>query len=250
MERFHSYYIDPIKEIGRGGCGKVEQVRSYNNSKTFFTLYARKMLLELDNDELTKRFKREVKAQASCNHPNIVPIILHNLATSNPWFIMPLAESNLFNDMSEDILSFKDKLNIARDIINALSYLHDKDILHRDIKPINILRYKERVYKLADFGLVKYLNPSEKTEKLTEINQAMGTKDYMAPETFLGKYSKQSDIFSIGVLLDELFTQIDNETLKSLITKATAGLPSKRYKSIEELDNDFQKFFIEVEQDV
>jgi len=97
---------------------------------------------------------------------------------------------------------------------------------------------------------VKYLNPSEKTEKLTEINQAMGTKDYMAPETFLGKYSKQSDIFSIGVLLDELFTQIDNETLKSLITKATAGLPSKRYKSIEELDNDFQKFFIEVEQDV
>ena len=208
------------------------------------------MLLELENDELIKRFKREVKAQASCNHPNIVPIILHNLAISNPWFIMPLAESNLSHDMSENIPTFEDKLKIARDIINALNYLHNKDILHRDIKPINILRYEGGVYKLADFGLVKYLNPSEKTEKLTEINQAMGTEYYMAPETFSGQYSKQSDIFSIGVLLDKLFTQTDDEILKLLITKATARSPSQRYKTIEELDNDFQKFSIEVKKDV
>ena len=164
----------------------------------------KKTILSDASDEDILRFKREVKHQAACSHDNIVPIILHDLKTQNPWFVMPLAENNLYKDIQENCLNDMQKIEIYTMIIDAIIYIHNKDLLHRDIKPQNILKYGN-FYKLADFGLVKSLHSSDDSVNLTMIGTVMGSEDYMAPEIRVGgDCSKQSDIYAMGILLRDL----------------------------------------------
>lgn len=251
MESFHSYFIESIEEIGNGTFGKVDRINIWNQSKTYSTPFARKILIDTEDEETVKRFIKEVKTLVSCNHPNIVRIVLHNLGNNPPWFIMPLACSNLSDEIDNNNLTIIDKIKIANSIISAINYLHnhEKKIIHRDIKPNNILKYQDGTYKLADFGIVKHLNPSEMSEKLTGIRQPMGTPTYMAPEARYGQFSERSDIYSIGVVLAELFGTNSNHLTK-VINMATAWQVTSRYNSIELLNQDFQIFANEVMKDV
>jgi hypothetical protein len=230
------YIIESVECIGNGGFGLVEKVKVFNLSKTNFTIYAKKTILSDASNEDILRFKREVKHQAACSHDNIVPIILHDLKTQNPWFVMPLAENNLYKDIQENCLNDMQKIEIYTMIIDAIIYIHNKDLLHRDIKPQNILKYGN-LYKLADFGLVKSLHPSDDSVNLTMIGTVMGSEDYMAPEIRVGgDYSKQSDIYAMGILLRDLSL---DERFGFIIDKATSYRKSSRYKSITELKDDF-----------
>lgn len=251
MESFHSYFIESIEEIGNGTFGKVDKINVWDHSKKHCTPFARKILIDIEDEETVKRFIKEVKTLVSCNHPNIVRIVLHNLENNPPWFIMPLACSNLSDEINNNTLTIIDKIKIANSIISAIEYLHnhEKKIVHRDIKPNNILKYQDGIYKLADFGIVKHLNPSETSEKLTGIRQPMGTPTYMAPEAGYGQFSERSDIYSIGVVLAELF-DTNNNHLTKVIDTATAWKVTSRYKSIGLLNQDFQIFANEVMKDV
>ena len=251
MESFHRYFIEPIKEIGKGTFGRVENINVWDYSLTQPTLFARKTLINTEDEETVKRFVKEAKTLISCNHTNIVRIILCDLYNKTPWFVMPLADNNLSYEIENNLLTIEDKIKVANSIISAIKYLHnhEKKIIHRDIKPNNILKYQDGTYKLADFGLTKHLNPSDNSEKLTQIGQWMGTPKYMAPESYHGDFTEKSDIYSIGIIFDELFN-INNSHLSNIINTATAQRVNSRYNSIESLNQDFQIFANEVMKDV
>lgn len=229
MEEFGNYFIEPVKEIGSGTFGYVEEVNVYNKSRTHKTIFARKYFRpsykpsESELNELQERFKREVAYQAKCLHNNIVPIYMCNLNSATPWFVMEIAESNLDeilckNDCveGERKLSERYKLDVLHMVLNGVAYLHQKGFLHRDIKPLNILKYPGGTYKISDFGLVKNLN--SQSNPITKIGQQMGTNKYMAPEIENSIYSPQSDIYALGILMEELEL---SEKYDEIIEKAT-----------------------------
>lgn len=243
MEEYANYYIETVDNIGSGTFGRVDEVKIYNKSKNNSVSYARKFFQpkyppsETDLIELKERFKREVTYQADCYHKNIVSICMYNLKADKPWFIMELAEDNLEtildkNDCAEGEkkLSERDKLDILHMVLNGIAYLHQKGFLHRDIKPLNILKFPDGTYKVSDFGLVKNLN--SQSNPITQIGQQMGTSKYMAPEITDGIYSKQSDIYALGILMEELELSSKYE---EVIEKATHRKPKNRFQSVNEM---------------
>lgn len=244
MEEFGNYWIEPICQIGEGGFGIVEKVKVYNKSKTHYEYYARKIfspsaLIEKDLiPELKHRFRREVLYQAKCFHKNIVPVYMCNLNIENPWFIMELANSSLFEEINSDTLSYNEKVDAVRMLLDGIFYLHEnKNFLHRDIKPQNILKFKDGTYKISDFGLVKSLTKDSLLK--TQFGTTMGSSKYMAPEIADGstEYTKRSDIFAIGVLIEEFLGQ----NYQSISDKCTLRRASARYGTINELIEDFNK---------
>ncbi|WP_018652171.1 protein kinase family protein [Actinobacillus capsulatus] len=247
MEEFGNYNIESSKMIGSGTFGVVHEVKVYNKSKTCMTSFARKCFSPSYNPEkeelleLRERFNREVKFQASCFHPNIVHICMYDLSAEKPWFIMELAESSLEEVLQSDDcvegsrkLSELEKVNIFKMILSGVNYMHNKGLLHRDLKPLNILKFADGIFKISDFGLVKNLN-SDSTP-LTQIGQQIGTTKYMAPEIQSGgNYTISSDIYAIGVILEELTL---SERYEHIITKCTDRRPTKRYASVQEIIND------------
>jgi genome len=243
MEEFGNYFIEPVNKIDSGTFGYVEKVNVYNKSRTHKTIFARKYFRPSykpsasELNELQERFKREVTYQAKCFHNNIVPIYMCNLNSATPWFVMEIAESNLDeilynNDCveGERKLSERYKLDVLHMVLNGVAYLHQNDFLHRDIKPLNILKYPDGTYKISDFGLVKNLNSL--SNPITQIGQQMGTNKYMAPEIENGIYSPQSDMYALGILMEELDL---SEKYDEIIGKATQRKPKNRFQSINEM---------------
>ena len=243
MEEFGNYFIEPVNKIGSGTFGYVEKVNVYNKSRTHKTIFARKYFRPSykpsasELNELQERFKREVTYQAKCFHNNIVPIYMCNLNSATPWFVMEIAESNLDeilynNDCveGERKLSERYKLDVLHMVLNGVAYLHQNGFLHRDIKPLNILKYPDGTYKISDFGLVKNLN--SQSNPITQIGQQMGTNKYMAPEIENGIYSPQSDMYALGILMEELDL---SEKYDEIIGKAAQRKPKNRFQSINEM---------------
>ncbi|MFJ3266059.1 protein kinase domain-containing protein [Serratia liquefaciens] len=244
MEERGGFLIKPVKEIGRGGFGYVEKIELFNYSDYKCGEYARKILIPQDEpyrEEFEKRFEREIRYQAACKHNNIVPIYIHKLSGGTPWFVMDLAESDLHKDISSGYLSDSDKINVTRMIMNGLMYLHDKKYLHRDIKPFNVLRFSDGVYKISDFGLVKNADKEGESEILTKVAAAMGTAKYMAPEVqAAGIYSRQTDIYALGVLIEDM--NITKATgITAIIDKCTHRKPASRYGDVGEILLDLNK---------
>lgn len=251
MEEFGNYYIERIKEIGRGSFGKVEEILVYNRSKTNSIKYARKIfsphpaIPTEDIDNFKKRFEIEVECQSRCFHKNVVHVSIHNRLNS-PWFIMELAECSLAHELNCDDnregnlkMTIEQKINIFRQILEGVKYIHDKGYLHRDIKALNILKFPDGAYKLSDFGLVKDINRDSTT--LTKIGKPLGTDIYMAPEIREGaNYSVKSDIYALGILLDKDL-QI-SELLDPIWKKCIAHRPLERYDSIDEIISELEEF--------
>lgn len=248
MEEHGNYWIEDISVLGSGTFGIVKKVVVHNKSKTKQTVYAKKefktdRLHDDEVEEFRERFKREVKYQANCKHSNIVPIVLYNLQADPPWFIMELAESNLQEILDKDDcvegdrkLSTLEKREIFLMILNSVKHIHENNLLHRDIKPLNILKFSDGTYKLSDFGLVKNLDNN--SQALTRLGQQLGTSRYMAPEAERGDYSQQSDIYALGIVLEDL--SLDPEC-EHIVEKCTHRKPAKRYETIQSLINDFNK---------
>lgn len=243
-ERHHSYVIKTVQEIGRGGFGFVERVELFNTNGVKCGDYAKKVLspqFGLNKEDFRRRFKREVDYQAKCNHSNVAPIYLHNLNVDSPWFVMGLADGDLSDDLESGALSESQRYDVAMMVLNGVNYMHiERDLptgrkpsyLHRDLKPSNILKFNDGTYKISDFGLVKNAGKDGASEVLTQVATAMGTRKYMAPEIGeAGLYSPQSDIFALGVILDDLGMQ----GVKHIIEKCTAWKPTSRYKNIGEI---------------
>ena len=155
-------------------------------------------------DEEKKRFKREAKAAASLNHPNIATIHAIDEVDDQTFIVMEYIDGKELKDkIDAKPLPIDETLDISLQIAKGLQAAHGKDITHRDIKSANIMLNQEGDVKIMDFGLAKVRGGP----KLTEDQTTLGTAAYMSPEQAQGaEVDHRSDIFSLGVLLYEMLT--------------------------------------------
>lgn len=163
----------------------------------------------IDDDFIQAQFAQESKLIASLNHPNIVQVIDQGVSEQgHPYFVMPYIKSvPLTSALSRTDIATTRKIDIAIQVCKALAYAHRNGIVHRDIKPGNILVDYDGHVRLVDFGIAGFFAKHEKPNLIQSQDLVMGTDAYMAPEQLEGtnKATHLSDIYSLGVVLHQLF---------------------------------------------
>src|SRR5262249_7698068 len=152
--------------------------------------------IEVTN-ELRARFFREAQACAKLSHPNIVTVYDMGEDEGRLYIVMELLDGVELRQLIArgDTLSLEDKLSIVGQMCRGLHYAHQKGIIHRDIKPGNIMRLRDGQVKILDFGIAQI---QTNTTGLTRSGLIMGTLKYIAPEQVRGVATHRSDIFSVG----------------------------------------------------
>ena len=156
-------------------------------------------------EDFLARFEREAKALAQLTHPNIVHINDFGEHDGLPYLVMDYLPGGTLKEKLNGPMPFQKAVRILLPIARALEYAHEMKIVHRDVKPANILLTKNGQPMLTDFGLAKILETKGGTT-LTSTGVGIGTPDYMAPEQWLGKTCPQTDMYALGVVFYEMIT--------------------------------------------
>ena len=194
-----------IEKIGEGGMAYVYKARD-----NFLNRYVAIKVLkdEFSKDEVfVKRFRTEAQSAASLIHPNIVSVFDVGEDKGISYIVMELLESKTLKDyiQAKGPLSSELTLKIAVQIASALEAAHKAHIVHRDIKPQNIMLNQNLVAKVTDFGIAKVANTS--TATITSFGKTMGSVHYFSPEHAKGGYTDaKSDLYSLGVVMYEMAT--------------------------------------------
>jgi eukaryotic-like serine/threonine-protein kinase len=192
-----------VAKIGEGGMGKVYKAVHPTLKRDIII----KQLRMTRKRILTKRFLREASLMLDFRHENIVPVYDHFKERTSYYIVMEFVDGMSLEDLIEDRsqLSPMAAVLIFREICKGLKYAHDRGVIHRDIKPDNVLISKSGEIKLADFGIA---TSGEEVEELTKTGVVMGTPAYMSPEQIADskKVDSQSDIYSMGVMLYQMVT--------------------------------------------
>ena len=152
--------------------------------------------------EFMERFRQEALASARLTHPNIV--IVHDFGEDGgvPYLVMEYVEGTTLSELLDDALSPERAQNLVDQIAAGLDYAHSRGVVHRDIKPQNVLVTPEGRVVLADFGLARIM---ESAKRLTMTGGIVGTPEYMSPEQAAGRPTDQrTDIYALGVILFEM----------------------------------------------
>jgi serine/threonine protein kinase len=197
------------RELGGGGMSRVFlALESSLNRKVVVKV----LLPELAAGVNVERFRREILLAAQLQHPHIVPLLSAGEAEGLPYFIMPYVtgESLRTRVAREGEFPIADTVRILRDVVSALAYAHTHGIVHRDVKPDNVL-LSGGVAVVTDFGVAKAVSASAGTPGstgLTSLGVALGTPAYMAPEqaTASPNTDHRADIYSLGVVTYEMLT--------------------------------------------
>jgi serine/threonine protein kinase len=152
-----------------------------------------------------KRFEREAKALARLTHPNIVKVTDFGEDEGKPYLVMPYLPGGTLKHKLGKPIPWAEAVKLLFPIAEALEYAHSQNMIHRDVKPSNILLTQSGKPMLTDFGIAKILD-LEETADLTGTGMVIGTPEYMAPEQWTGKTSTQSDQYALGVVLYEMLT--------------------------------------------
>ena len=260
-----------IREIiGVGGMAYV--YKAYDNIDN--RIVAIKILKEeyLANEEFTRRFKNESKAIAILSHPNIVKVYDVSFGERLQYIVMECVDGITLKEYIDQQKEFKWKeaVHFTVQILRALQHAHDKGIVHRDIKPHNIMLLPDGTIKVADFGIARFSRQDIHATRAPE--KAIGSVHYISPEQARGDITdEKADIYSVGVMLYEMLTgklpfeadtavsvaimqlqaeakpprEIDPnipEGLEDITIKAMQKDPSKRYQSAAEMLNDIDEF--------
>ena len=159
----------------------------------------------VEQEKFVERFKREAQTAANLNHPNIVQIFDWGIG-DEPFFVMEYIEGNTLTSIiaNKRTISMNDILFIGAQVSSGLQAAHSKGLVHRDIKPGNIMITPEGKVKVTDFGIVSLHNEES---DITKTGSILGTASYISPEQAQGKpVSKESDLYSLGTVLYELIT--------------------------------------------
>lgn len=161
----------------------------------------------LDDAEASKRFYQEIKALAGLSHPNIVRLLDAGREGNYAYYVMEEMPGGSLKQMLGKPLPYQQAAGLLIPAAQGLTYAHSQGIIHRDVKPSNILLSESGEVKIADFGISRILSDEETRERLTEIGTSLGTPEYMSPEVAIGKTSdERADIYSLGIVLYELIT--------------------------------------------
>jgi len=258
-----------IKEIiGMGGMAVV--YKAYDNIED--RIVAVKILKEefSGNEEFLRRFKNESKAVALLSHPNIVKIFDVSFGDLIQYIVMEYIDGITLKEYIEQqgTLSWKETVNFTIQILRGLQHAHDKGIVHRDVKPQNIMLLPDRTIKMADFGIARFA----RNEHQTMTDKAIGSVHYISPEQAKGEATdEKADIYSVGIIMYEMLTgqvpftsksavsvaimQLQNEAkkptevnpeipqgLEDITMHAMQKNPSDRYKTAAEMLHDLEEF--------
>ena len=253
-----------IKAIGEGGMANV-----YLAYDTILDRDVAVKVLrgDLANDEkFVRRFQREALSASSLTHPNIVEVYDVGEDHGMYYIVMEYVEGRHLKDLikKRGKLTTSEVIDIMLQITDGMSVAHDSYIIHRDIKPQNIMILENGLVKIMDFGIAMALNSTQ----LTQTNSVMGSVHYLPPEQASGKGATlQSDIYSMGIVMYELLTgklpykgdnaveialkqlkeplpdireELPNipQSIENIIIKATAKNPKNRYADAREMHED------------
>jgi TolB-like protein len=191
------------REIGRGGMGTVylAQDRRHSRAVAVKVLHA-----GVVSPDLVRRFRREIEIAARLNHPHIVPIYDSGVAAGVPYCVMPCIEGESLRQrlLREPQLPIAEAIDIARQVADALHYAHQLGVVHRDVKPENLLLARSHVL-VVDFGIARAIGGDD-GQQTTESRMVVGTPMYMSPEQASGaaNLDARCDIYALGCVLYEM----------------------------------------------
>jgi eukaryotic-like serine/threonine-protein kinase len=211
--------VDEPKSLGRyqirGVLGKGAMGLVYDgHDATLNRRVAIKTILTRDLDESTarhyeKRFQREVRAVARLNHPHIVQVYDFGTEGDLAYIVMEYIEGKEL----KDYLDAKERFDLGTifrfmgELLDALEFAHEAGVIHRDVKPANLMLDAGRKVKLTDFGVARITDPGGESADMTRAGAMIGTPSYMSPEQIQGQaIDRRTDIFSAGVLFYQLIT--------------------------------------------
>ena len=193
-----------LEEQGRGGVAVVYRARD----KALDRLVAIKMLLpeRPQSERFLRRFEREARVLAQLHHPNIVTIFDFGEYKGTPYLVMDFISGGSLSSLVGKQLPVRDVAALLAPVARALHYAHQHKIIHRDIKPGNVLMNASGQPTLADFGIVKLVE-TEESQSLTGTGMLVGTPSYMAPEQIQGRtIDGRTDIYALGCMFYEMVT--------------------------------------------
>lgn len=257
-----------LEEVGNGGMAVVYKAKDFDTG----AIVAVKILREeyLDNEEFCRRFRNESRAIALLNHPNIVKIFDVCNSPTLQYIVMEYIDGISLKDYIEQqhTVRVKEAVHFTTQILRALMQAHSKGIVHRDIKPQNIMLLSNGQIKVTDFGIARLSN--SRTSTITD--KAIGSVHYIAPEQARGANTDaRADLYSVGVMLYEMLTgrlpfeassavsvavmqlQADPKMPREINPNIPVGLeeitmqamqkdPAKRYQSAAEMLEDIENF--------
>lgn len=257
-----------IELIGVGGMADIYKARDITEDR----IVAVKILKNeyVGSEDFIRRFRNESKAIALLSHPNIVKIYDVGFTEKLQFIVMEYIDGITLTDYiaKEGVLKWKDVVSFTLQILKALQHAHDRGIVHRDIKPQNVMLLSDGTIKVMDFGIARFNRETDKTVS----EKAIGSVHYISPEQAKGDVTdERSDIYSLGVMMYEMLTgkkpfdgndpiaiallhmqstpkkmsEINNsipEGLEEITEKAMQKEPSKRYQTAGEMMKDIEEF--------
>ncbi len=192
-------------ELGQGAMGIVyDGFDPMIGRRVALKTVRRDQLDRAEVEEILARFKREAQAAGRLNHPNIVQIYEYGEDEGTAFIAMEFVEGRELKDHfdAEERFPMAEISRIMGQLLEALDYSHKNGVVHRDVKPANIILLKDGTVKVADFGIARV-----ESSNLTQAGSVLGTPSYMSPEQFMGQtVDGRSDLFSAGVILYQFLT--------------------------------------------
>jgi serine/threonine protein kinase len=262
------------EQIGQGGMATVYKayqpsINRYVAIKILPSQYAQ-------DPNFVKRFEQEARAIAALEHPHILPVYDFGTQEGLTYMIMRYIKSGTLSNLMGQALPYERVVRMIGDVANALDYAHKQGVVHRDIKPTNILIDNNGEALLTDFGIAKLMTSTEATQ-LTGAGNVLGTPAYMSPEQAKGgRIDGRTDVYALGVVLYELLTgqqpyqaetpvavvlkhvsepltlpRIINpnipDPLEQVVVKAMAKAPEQRYQTAGEMQRALQQALRDIE---
>lgn len=254
--------------IGVGGMADVYKATDILEDKTVAVKILKTEFA--DNEEFVRRFRNESKAIAVLSHPNIVKIFDVGFTEKIQFIVMEYIDGITLKEFMEQqgVIKWKDCVHFIIQILRALQHAHDRGIVHRDIKPQNIMLFSDGTIKVMDFGIARFAREEGKTIS----DKAIGSVHYISPEQARGDVTdEKSDIYSVGVMMYEMLCGVkpfdgDNpvsvalmhmqneapplrsvndsipEGLEEIVIRAMQKEAPKRYQSASEMIKDIEEF--------
>ena len=198
------YHI--LEQLGEGGMAVVYKAFDTRlETEVAVKVIRTENILPKALPRTLKRFEREAKALAKLTHPNIVKVSDYGEYEGMPYLVMPYFPGGTLKAKMGKAMDWQEAIHLLLPVANALEYAHEQKLIHRDVKPANILLTEKNQPMLSDFGVAKIFD-LEETVDMTGTGMGVGTPEYMAPEQWTGKTTAQSDIYALGIVLYEALT--------------------------------------------